>query len=147
MCVYWYTGLSLVCYLENISVRYVVVENIFPNSVCLARKLFGFLDLPSKKWYYKKHTKKTHQKQPTFPTHYQHQLKFGMIRVQYLGHRERVHISFMKQYNLCDCRYHCRRLIFCLNSLRYMYVFKIYVRAYFNQQVSVGIYIYQIHLQ
>ena len=106
------------------------------------------LDLPSKKWYYKKtHAKKTHPKQPTFPTYNQHQLKCGMIRVQYLGHWERVHRSFMKQYNLCDCRYHCRRLNFCLNSLRYMYVFKIYVRAYFNQQLSVGIYTDQIHLQ
>ena len=53
----------------------------------------------------------------------------------------------MNQYNLNDYRYHCRRLIFCLNSLRYMYVFKIYVRAYFNQQLSVGIYTDQIHLQ
>ena len=38
VCVYWYTGLSLGCYLENIRVRYVVDENIFPKSVCLARK-------------------------------------------------------------------------------------------------------------
>ena len=28
-----------------------------------------------------------------------------------------------------------------------MYVFKIHVRAYFNQQLSVGIYTDQIHLQ
>ena len=31
MCVYKYTGLSLVCYLENIRVKYVVNENIIPN--------------------------------------------------------------------------------------------------------------------
>ena len=29
VCVYWYTSLSLVCYLENIRDRYVVGENIF----------------------------------------------------------------------------------------------------------------------
>ena len=28
-----------------------------------------------------------------------------------------------------------------------MYVFKIHVRAYFNQQLSIGIYTDQIHLQ
>ena len=39
--VYWCTGLSLVCYLENIFVIYVFDENILPNSVCLARKRFG----------------------------------------------------------------------------------------------------------
>ena len=38
VCVYWYTGLSLACYLENIRVIYVVEESILPNSVCLARK-------------------------------------------------------------------------------------------------------------
>ena len=38
VCVYWYTGLYLACYLENIRVIYVVDENILPNSVCLARK-------------------------------------------------------------------------------------------------------------
>ena len=41
VCVYWYTGLSLVCYLENIRAIYVVDENILPNSVCLARNWFG----------------------------------------------------------------------------------------------------------
>ena len=48
----------------------------------------------------KTHTQKKHPKQPTFPTYNQHQLKFGMIRVQYLGHRERVHRSFMKPIQL-----------------------------------------------
>ena len=41
VCVYWYTGLSLACYLENIRVIYVVDVNILPNSICLARKRFG----------------------------------------------------------------------------------------------------------
>ena len=36
VCVYWYTGLSLACYLENIHVIYAVDENIIQNSVCLA---------------------------------------------------------------------------------------------------------------
>ena len=144
MCVYWYTGLSLVCYLENICVRYVVDENIFPNSVCLARKWFGFLDLPSKKWYYKTHTKKT-PKTAHLPYIQPTPIKIWHDKGSISGPRERVHRSFMKQYNLCNCIYHCRRLIFCLNSLRY--VFKIYVRAYFNQQLSVGIYTDQIHLQ
>ena len=31
------------------------------------------------------------------PTHTQHQLKFGMIKVHYLDLGERVHIPFMKQ--------------------------------------------------
>ena len=37
MCVYWYTGLSLACFLENIRVIYVVGESILPKNVCLAR--------------------------------------------------------------------------------------------------------------
>ena len=146
MCVYWYTGLSLICYLENICVRYVVDENIFSKFCLLGKKMVWVFRSAFEKMIIK-NTQKPPPKLLTFPTHNQHQLKFDMIRVQYLGHRERVHRSFMKQYNLCDCRYHCRRLIFCLNILRYMYVFKIYVRAYFNQQLSVGIYTDQIHLQ
>ena len=39
-------------------------------------------------------TKKTYYIKPT---HTQHQLKFGMIKVHYLDHGERVHIPFMKQ--------------------------------------------------
>ena len=31
VCVYWYTGLSLACYSENIPVIYVVDETILPN--------------------------------------------------------------------------------------------------------------------
>ena len=34
------------------------------------------------------------------------------IRFQYLDHGERVHKSFMKQYNVCDCRFHCGKWIF-----------------------------------
>ena len=33
-------------------------------------------------------------------TQTQHKLKFSMIRFQYLGHRERVHGSFINQYKL-----------------------------------------------
>ena len=40
VCVYWYTGLPLVCYMENIRVIYVFDENILPDSVCLAINLF-----------------------------------------------------------------------------------------------------------
>ena len=47
VCVYWHTGLSLVCYLENIRIIYGVNENILSNSVCLAR--FGVLALNSRK--------------------------------------------------------------------------------------------------
>ena len=35
-----------------------------------------------------------------FPTHTQQKLKLGIIRFQYLGHRERVHRYFIIQYNL-----------------------------------------------
>ena len=40
VCVYWYTGLSLACYLEHIRVVYVVGENILSCSVCLASSGF-----------------------------------------------------------------------------------------------------------
>ena len=44
---------------------------------------------------------------------------------------------------LCNCRFHCRRLMFSLYSLRYACVFKIHVRAYFQQSIWTD----QIHLQ
>ena len=37
------------------------------------------------------------------------------------------------------CRFHCRRLMFCLYSLRYTYVFKIHVRTYFIQGILSGL--------
>ena len=37
---------------------------------------------------------------------------------------------FYKTINLCDCRFHCRRLMFWLFSLRYTYVLKIHVCTY-----------------
>ena len=58
-------------------------------------------------------------------------------------HGEMVHISFIKQYNLCDCRFHRRRAMFWLYSLRYTYAFKIHVCTNFKQ----GIWADQIHLQ
>ena len=62
-----------------------------------------------------------------------------MIRVQYLDHGAREQRSFTKHQNLCDCRFHCRKFIFCMLNLRDIYVFKIHVRAYFKQQLGVGI--------
>ena len=54
----------------------------------------------------------TPSKQPPFLHTHTRPIKFDMIRVQYLEYRERVHKYFMKQLNLCDCRFHCRKLIF-----------------------------------
>ena len=42
VCVYWYTGLSLVSYLENIRVRYVVMKYIFQIMFVWQENDFGF---------------------------------------------------------------------------------------------------------
>ena len=83
----------------------------------------------------KKKKKQQHKKPPSLHTHTQHKLKFSMTRFQYLGHRERVHRSFINNKILCDFRFHCRRLMFCLYSLRYTYVFKMHVRTYFKKSI------------
>ena len=50
VCVYWYTGLSLVCYLENIRDRYVGNENIFFQILFVWQENYlGFLAQTSKK--------------------------------------------------------------------------------------------------
>ena len=46
VCVYWYTGLSLVCYLENIRVRYVINENNLEFQILLVWQTNG-LDFSS----------------------------------------------------------------------------------------------------
>ena len=80
----------------------------FSKFCLLGKKMIWVFRSAFEKMILKNTHKKTHQNSPpSLHTTYK-KLISDMIRVQYLGHRERVHRSFMKQYNLCDCRYHCR---------------------------------------
>ena len=80
---------------ENIRVKNVVHEDILSNSV-----KFWCLTLNSKKNSIKNNNIKTAPCPPPPPTHthtHTNACKFSMLRVQYLDHRERVHISFIKK--------------------------------------------------
>ena len=91
MCVYWFTGLSLACYFENIRVIHVVDENILPNSAYWQENDFVF----SSEFEEIALQKITTQPPPPPPNTHTH--TFRMIGFQYLGQRERVHRSFIKQ--------------------------------------------------
>ena len=119
--------MSLVCYLGNIRIIYVVDENILPN-------IFDWQenDLVFSSEFEKKHYKK--QQHINIPIPYTHttQIKIQHVKVSISGPQGKG------TQILCDSK-----IDVCLYSFRHTCVFKIHVRTYSKQSIWTD----QIHLQ
>ena len=143
LCVYWYTGLPLVCYMKIFALKKFSMK-IFFQIMFVWQEMIWCLALNSKKIAFK-----TTQKKPPAPppppthTHTHTHIKFQHAKGSINGSQGKGADIFYKTIKLCDCRFHCRRLMFWLYCLRYTYVFRIRVCTYFKQ----GFWADQIHLQ
>ena len=126
MCVYWYTGLSLACYLEHIRVIYIVMKIFFEILVVWQENDLVFSS-NSKKIA----LQKQHKKAPfSLYTHTDNKIQHDKVSISWpQGKGTQIFYKTIKSCVIIDCR----RLMFCLYSLRYTYVFKIHVRTYFKQ--------------